>query len=87
MLDRSIPDGLIDIDGYEVIRKDRSRNGGGVCIYLRNSINFKVRSDLIPTELEAVCLEITKPHSKPFFVTTIYRPPNATAEFLTTWKN
>ena len=80
-LDRSIPDGLIDIDGYEVIRKDRSRNGGGVCIYLRNSINFKVRSDLIPTELEAVCLEITKPHRKPFFVTTIYRPPNATAEF------
>ena len=73
-LDRSIPDGLIDIDGYEVVRKDRSRNGGGVCIYLRNSINFKVRSDLISTELEAICLEITKPHSKPFLVTTIYRP-------------
>ena len=80
-LDRSIPDGLIDIDGYEVVRKDRSRNGGGVCIYLRNSINFKRRSDLISTELETLCLEITKPHSKPFLVTTIYRPPNATAEF------
>ena len=80
-LDRStISDGLIDIDGYEVVRKDWSRNGGGVCIYLRNSINFKVRLDLIFTELEAVCLEITKPHSKPFLVTTIYRPPNATAE-------
>ena len=46
-----------------------------------NSINFKVRSDLISTKLEANCLEITKPHSKPFLVTTIYRPPNATAEF------
>jgi UDP-2,3-diacylglucosamine pyrophosphatase LpxH len=31
--------------------------------------------------LEAVCLEITKPQSKPFIVTTIYRPPNANAEF------
>jgi hypothetical protein len=31
--------------------------------------------------LEAVCLEITKPQSRPFIVTTIYRPPNATAEF------
>ena len=31
-LDLSIPDGLIQLDGYEVIRKDRSRNGGGVCI-------------------------------------------------------
>ena len=31
--------------------------------------------------MEAVCLEITKPQSKPFIVTTIYRPPNANAEF------
>ena len=51
------------------------------CIYLRSSINYKIRSDLIPPELEAVCLEITKPQSKPFMVTTIYRPPNANAEF------
>ncbi len=80
-LDLSISDGLIHLDGYEVVRKDRSRNGGGVCIYLRSSINYKIRSYLIPPELEAVCLEITKPQSKPFIVTTIYRPPNATAEF------
>ena len=80
-LDLSISDGLIHLDGYEVIRKDRSRNGGGVCIYLRSSINYKIRSDLIPPELEAVCLEITKPQSKPFIVTTIYPPPNANAEF------
>jgi exonuclease III len=31
--------------------------------------------------LEAVCLETTKPQSKPFIVTAIYRPPNANAEF------
>ncbi len=81
-LDLSISDGLIHLDGYEVVRKDRSRNGGGVCIYLRSSIgNYKIRSDLIPPELEAVCLEITKPPSKPFIVTTIYRPPNANADF------
>ena len=65
-LDQSISDGLIHLDGYEVIRKDRSRIGGGVCIYIRSSINYKIRSDLIPPRLEAVCLEITKPQSKPF---------------------
>ena len=64
-LDLNISDGLIHIDGYEVVRKDRSRNGGGVCIYLRISINYKIRSDLIPPELEAVCLEIAKPHFVP----------------------
>ena len=31
--------------------------------------------------MEAVCVEIIKPHSRPFLVTTIYRPPNASSEF------
>ena len=80
-LDANITDNMINIDGYDVVRKDRSRNGGGVCIYLRSSINYKVRNDLVPTELEAVCIEITKPYSKPFLVTTVYRPPSASSEF------
>ena len=65
----------------DIVRKDRSRNVGGVCIYLRSSINYKIRDDLVPSELEAVCVEIIKPHSKPFFFTTVYRPPSALSEF------
>ena len=80
-LDQSISDGLIHLDGYEVIRKDRSRNRDGVCIFICSSINYKIRSDLIPPTLEAFCLEINKLQSKPFIVSTIYRPPNAPAEF------
>ena len=80
-LDSSFTDNLIHLDDYDIIRKDRSRNGGGVCIYLRSSMNYKIRSDLIPSELEAVCVEITKPHSQPFIVTTVYRPPNASSDF------
>ena len=66
---------------YDIIRKDRSRNGGGVCIFLHSSINYKIRSDLISNDLEAVCVEITKPHSRPFIVTTVYRQTNATSDF------
>ena len=80
-LDSSFTDNLIHLDDYDIIRKDRSRNGGGVCIYLRSSMNYKIRSDLIPSELEAVCVEITKPHSQSFIVTTVYRPPNALSDF------
>ena len=80
-LDPNITDNMISLDGYDVIRKDRSRNGGGVCIYLRSSINYKIRKDLVPPELEAVCVEIIKPHSKPFLVTTVYRPPSSLPEF------
>jgi hypothetical protein len=58
-LDSTITDNMINIDGYNVIRKDRDRNGGCVCIYLRNSINYQTRHDLIPRDLEAICLEKT----------------------------
>ena len=67
-LDANITDNMINLDGYDIVRKDRSRNGGGVCIYLRSSINYKIRDDLVPSELEAVCVEIIKPHRKPFLI-------------------
>ena len=80
-LDSNITDNMIYLEDYDIVRKDRTRNGGGVCIYLRSSINYKIRDDLVPSELEAVCVEIIKPHSKPFLVTTVYRPPSALSEF------
>ena len=80
-LDSNITNGMVRLNDYDLIRKDRSRNGGGVCVYLRSSINYKIRNDLVPSELEAVCIEIIKPHSKPFLVTTVYRPPSASSEF------
>ena len=80
-LDSNITDNIVHLTDYDIIRKDRSRNGGGVCICLRSSINYKIRNDLVPSELEAVCIEIIKPHSKPVLVTTVYRPPSALSEF------
>ena len=31
---------------YIIQRKDRNREGGGVCIFIRNNINFTRRSDI-----------------------------------------
>jgi hypothetical protein len=45
------------------------------------SINSIIRQDLISSKLEVVCIEIIKPHSRPFLVATVYRPPNASSEF------
>ena len=56
------------VQGYDIVRHDRNRSGGGVCIYVRKSINFVTRSDLVPENLEAVCIEVTKPNSRPFIV-------------------
>ena len=78
-LDSTVNDNEVYIPGYEIIRRDRylkGRSGGGVCLYVRSTINYSIRSDL-STELETVTIEIRKPRSKPFVVSTWYRPPNS----------
>ena len=79
-LDSTVADHEVDIDGYELIRKDRNRNGGGVAIYVRGSINYKVRVDLMPRELEIITVEILKPRAKSFLINTWYRSPDASLE-------
>lgn len=74
-LDQAISNSTIKLSNYEVFRKDRNRNGGGVCIFLHNKNNFRVRTDLESNEIEAICIEILKPNSKPFAVIAAYRPP------------
>ena len=66
------------ICGYELIRRDRlSDGGGGICFYIKSTINFSVRTDLNVDELENLCIEIRKPTYKPFIVVNWYRPPNS----------
>ena len=67
-LNETISDNEVSISGYDIIRRDRITNcGGGVCFYVKSSINFTI----FP------CLEIQKPRSKPFVVATWYRPPDS----------
>ena len=55
-LSRAITDDMVRITGYDITRKDRSRSGGGGCTYIRSSINYQIRNDLLPSHLEAVCV-------------------------------
>ena len=47
MLDRTISNYEINISGYDIVRKERNRNGGGVALYIRNVIDYKIRNDLM----------------------------------------
>ena len=58
-----------------------------VCIFLRSSINYQNRSDLVPNDLEGVCLEIFHPNSKPFVIASIYRPPDCSSDFFTNFES
>ena len=44
-------------------------------MFLRNNTPYVERSDLISAHVEALCLEIRKPKSKPILVSTSYRLP------------
>ena len=42
----AIPDAALHISGFTIVRRDRSnRRGGGVAIYIRESLPFKIRPD------------------------------------------
>ena len=73
---------MINIDGYDVIRKGAGMVG---CLF---DISAILKSDVTlyhPT-LE-ICLEICKPHSQPFMLVKIYRPPDAPHDFFIHFEN
>jgi hypothetical protein len=76
-LDSSIPVYEIHIHSYSIVCLDCNRCGGGVALYIKNTLLYLERKDLVSDNLEIICVEITKQHSRPFLVTTWYRPPNS----------
>ena len=88
-LDATIKDGEVHLPGYDVVRKDRESNGqndGGVCIYVRSNINFHLHADLSPNNLERLTVEMSKPRSKPFLVSTWCRPPQSSPDLFSTFE-
>ena len=65
-----------EIDGYNHERYDRNRHGGGVCVYLKSSINYEVLDVTSHQDgLELISLEIKPKCTKSFILIAWYRPP------------
>ena len=52
--DSSIADSEINLPDYSIVRRDRNRNGGGVAMYIRNSLTFIRRNDLETDDVECI---------------------------------
>ena len=74
-LDKTVLDEEISIDGYELARSDRNRQGGGVVCYIRNDISFNVRGDF-SSEIQNIVLDIFLQKTKPILLDILYRPPD-----------
>ena len=79
-LEPSVNDHEVRIPDFDVVRRDRNKYGGGVCIYVRNNLNYKIRHDLMPEQLENIVIEIFKPNTVPILISTWYRPPGSSID-------
>ena len=51
--------------------------GGGISIYIRDSMKFKERKDVPFSYVKLTCLEAKLLNSKPFITIALYRPSNS----------
>ena len=74
-LDMFVSKELTDIRGYQQFRLERPCNGGGVSVYVRDSVKTKHSNNVPSGDLELLCIDTEPPKSKPFLVIAWYRPP------------
>ena len=74
----NIDSNFIQIDGYELFRKDRGKRGGGTCIYAKNEyITRSLKTIGTGDEVDDVWITVQVRKTKSFIVGAIYRPPKA----------
>ena len=78
------PDSYFCIDNYQFFRRDRiisterSEQGGGIIVYVKDCVKVERRNELEKIEIECLMLEIFPKKSKSFLVGVLYRHPNET---------
>ena len=76
-LDKTIFNAEISIEGYDIIRKDRNRNDGGVACYVQNDICYNSKQ-ILQDDIENIFIDLILPKTKPITVGIVYKPPHQT---------
>ena len=71
-LDETIFDSEISIPMYHLIRKDRHRQGGGIVIYLKNTLNIQTIEHESLCHLETICIKLCLKGTKPILFVNWY---------------
>lgn len=74
-LDSTFRDGLFDIPGYKLQRRDRTSSGGGIAAFIRSDIPARRRKDLEHELIESIYFEVILNKTK-WIISCVYRPPN-----------
>ena len=69
--DDSVSSSEMRIPGYCLERNNRNRHGGGVALYIRDTINYEcLLNHDSHINLEWIAVKVMKPNAKPFIVGT-----------------
>ena len=79
-LSQDIPDSELVISGYNVFRRDRNRHGGGIIIFVRDSLPCTILPTPISSSIELLSLTVEFCSSK-FCISTFYRPPSSDVSY------
>lgn len=75
-LSPDITDNELQISGYQLVRLDRNRNGGGIAMYVSDLFSFRVLLQSGPYNLEFLAVILSSSNFK-FCVSLFYRPPSS----------
>ena len=67
----------IQLENYQLFRKDRKSNGGGLVVYVKENLRCSQRDDLHVDGIEAMWLEVKHESQKAFLLGYTYRPPSS----------
>ncbi|PFX14361.1 hypothetical protein AWC38_SpisGene21486 [Stylophora pistillata] len=88
-LDDSFTDAEIALPGYNVMRKDRDENGGGVVVCIVEQLNYsRLEESTIQTrndKFESIWFEVCQPKTKKILCGAIYKTPDADPAAFTSW--
>lgn len=73
-IDRSFPNTQFHVDGYNLFRRDRVKGGGGIAVYIRDTI-VASRKKQIGKRLESILFDLRIGHRQ-FALISAYKPPS-----------
>ena len=74
-LNSTIGNLLLDHPNYRILRKGRSRNGGGIMAYVRSNITVIRRRKLEPANIKSLSLDVRGNNGVYFMICACYRSP------------
>ena len=78
-MDNTINDSEVEIENYNLERRDRNRNGGGVCIFVRSDISYNLRDNLpVLKDLESIWIDIMIPNQNHLLLVFVTELKNST---------